>query len=381
MIRRGEARRALVWEKSDRPGMGVAAQLRRLAQASPLELEIVVTTSHEEALRRLQAQSFAVAIIDVGRESGEALALLRAFGRGFPFLPLFVFNGFMIPGIAEKAREYAQARTCEDPRELDRFIQLVMGELAGKKKGMIEGVQLVNVLDWLQREKLSGQVVVSGAGRKGVLDFREGWLVSARSGTDPDGGTALAEMSTWERVSVEFQEGEAPEVAAASSRIPPSAFLPVRRGVKGNGGQESLIETLSLPRGKGRLTVRIGELWRIGGSVREAVGDSLLHMDIFLTADGRSLVGWNSQPLACSAFAVVTRSIIHALETSGFPALGDYYLIDLAGGQLAAVLVCSELQIGLLLKRERLQMGLLTRIVLPEAAKAIGRSYALEPPA
>ena len=38
------------------------------------------------------------------------------------------------------------------------------------------------------------------------------------------------------------------------------------------------------------------------------LADVALRMDIFLSADGRSLAGWNSHPLACSAFAAITRS-------------------------------------------------------------------------
>jgi ActR/RegA family two-component response regulator len=379
MTHAAEIRRLLICENRGKPGMRVAAELQKSVRVRPIEIE--TAASAEAARRLLQTRSFAVAVIDVGRESGEAQALLRTIGNGFPSLPLFVFNGFLIPGIAEKAREYARIQYCEDPRELDRFVALIEEELSDKKKGTIEGILLSNLLEWLEHEKLSGQVVVSNGGRKGILFLREGRLTSARRGGEQGGRTALAEISSWEKVTVEIKEGSAPE-GTAPRPAPPArrrttSASPAR--VPGSGASD--IETLRLVRGGHILDFRIRELKRTIESIRGVLGEALLRADIFLSADGRSLAGWNSHPLACSSFAAITRVLVGALAGSGFPALGNYYLIDLAEGKLALVLVCGELQMGMLLAREHVHMGLLTNIVLPDAAKALSGSHAVGHPA
>lgn len=380
MTQAAATRRVLVCENRSKPGMGMAGELAKFARDH--HFEIVTATSREAALRLLQAQPFAIALIDVGRESGEARALLRTIGDGLPSLPLFVFNGFLIPGIAEKAREYEQVQYCENPGDLTQFISLILEGLSGKKKGTIEGILLTNFLDWLNNEKLSGQVVVSSGSKKGVLFFQAGRLIGASSGDTQGGQTALAEISTWEKVTVEIKEGPLPKDAAflrASSPAPaPRKRQGFARAPQGLEGSDSNIETLRLTRKGKTIVLHIKELKLLVAATRDMLSDALLRMDIFLSMDGRSLAGWNSHPLACSVFAGITRSLGDALEACRFPALGRYYMLDLAQGQLLLVLVCGELHIGMLLASDKFHLGLLTNVILPKAAKALNDSYTVE---
>ncbi len=374
-------RQVLVCENPERPGMGIAAELRKFSVSH--HFKIIKAADREAARSLLHTLPIGVVIIDVGRESGEAQALLRSIGRGFPSLPLFVFNGFMIPGIAEKAKEYDHVRYCEDPGDLARFISLVLEEVTTKKRGMIEGILLTNFLEWLNSEKLSGQVVVSSGPRQGVLFLKEGRLIAATMGNSPS-PTALAEMSAWEKVTVEIREGTLPG-GIDTGRAP--GALPVSQGPTrvGNAGQaqergNSSIETLRLARRQGTLSVRIKALQLAVAAIRDMLHDSLLRIDIFLSTDGRSLAGWNSQPLACSAFAGVTRSLTDSLAASRFPPLGKYYLFELANETLVLMVVSGELHMGLLLAKDKVPMGLLTNIVLPQASKALDEAVAIESP-
>jgi hypothetical protein len=373
-------RRVLVCENPDRPGMGIAAELQKFSNSH--HFNIIRAADKEAARGLLQALPIGAVIIDVGRESGEAQALLRSIGRGFPSLPLFVFNGFMIPGIAEKAKEYDHIRYCEDPGELTRFISLILEGMAPKKRGMIEGILLTNFLHWLNSEKLSGQVVVSSGVRQGVLSLKEGRLIAATMGNSPS-STALAEMSAWEKVTVEIREGALPGSAATGqSLVAPAVSQKPPPGKK--AGQEhgsSSIETLRLARRGGTLSIRIKALQLAVEAIRDMLPDSLLRVDIFLSTDGRSLAGWNSQPLACSAFAGITRSLMDSLAATRFPPLGNYYLFELVNETLVLMVVSGELHMGLLLAKNKVPLGLLTNIILPQATKALDGSYTIERPA
>jgi hypothetical protein len=359
--------------------MGVAARLQALA--SGRHFKVIRAGDKETAWSLLQTQPLAVAIIDVGRESGDSQALLRSIGRGYPALPLFVFNGFMIPGLAEKAKEYDHVRYCEDSGELLRFISLILEEIATKKRAMIKDILLTNFLDWLNTVKLSGQVIVSCGAKQGVLFLQEGRLIGAEMGAHEQ-RVALAEMSTWEKVTVEIKEGGPPRDRASRPEAGAPAAgqrpLPGRTANQTREGGTGGIETLRLVQKDQILQIRIKALQLAVAGMRELLSDSLLRLDIFLSAGGRSLAGWNSQPLACSAFAGVTCSLIASLAASRFPPLGDYYLIDLADDRQVLVVFSNELQMGMLLVKSKLHLGLLTHIVLPQAMKSLNESYTLE---
>ena len=380
MIQTSGVRQVLICENRDKPGMGIAAELEKYAMAQHFE---IVTAAGREAVRGLlQVRSFACAVIDIGREGGEAQALVRLIGEGFPSLPLFVGNGFQIPGIAVRVQEYERIHYCEEPQDLGRFIALILEELSGKKKGTIEGILLVNFLEWLGVEKLSGQVIVSQGRKKGVLYMDQGRLIGASSGNPRDFAT-LAEISSWEKVNVEIKEGPVHGhlAAAITPSAPATAESPLRqprsRSLGGGGGN---IETLRLTR-KGRtIVLRIEKFRQLIVVIRDLLANALLRTDIFLSLNGHSLAGWNSHPAACSAFAGITRSLIEFLAASRFPPMGTYYLLDLADDRQAMVIVSGEVQLGILLIRSRIPQGLLTQVVLPKTLAALQESYMIEYP-
>lgn len=374
-------RQVLVCENPERPGMGIAAELQRFSASH--RFEIVKAAGKEAARNLLDILPIGVVIIDVGRESGETLALLRSVGQGFPSLPLFVFNGFMIPGIAEKAREYNRVKYCEDPADLPRFIAMILEDVAMKKMGMIEGILLTNFLEWLNGERLNGQVIVSSGSKQGILFLEEGRLISAMMGNSPS-PTALAEMSAWDKVTVEIKEGVLPGSAARDNALAVPVISqgapPVEISGQAQNPGASSIETLRLARRGGALSIRIKKLQSAVAAIRDMLHDSLLRIDVFLSADGRSLTGWNSQPLACSAFAGVTHSLMDSLAATRFPSLGNYYLFELANETLVLMVVSGELHMGLLLAKNKVPLGLLTNIVLPQAIKALDQSVTIESP-
>jgi len=373
-------RRVLVCENRDKPGMGIAAELQKSAMDQ--HFEIVTATGREAVRGLLQTRFFACVVIDIGREGGDTQALVRYIGEGFPSLPLFVGNGFQIPGIAVKVQEYERIHYCEDPQDMDRFIALILEELSGKKKGTIEGILLANFLEWLGAEKLSGQVIVSHGREKGVLYMDQGRLIGASS-SDPRDYTALAEISSWEKVNVEIKEGPVHGHLAAAS-VPPAPAAtenPLRQSrsqVRGGGG--SNIETLRLTRYGRTIVLHIEKFQRLIAAIRDVLADALLRTDVFLSTDGHSLAGWNSHPAACSAFAGITRSLVDSLAVSHFPPMGNYYLLDLADDKQVMVIVSGEVQLGILMIRSRVPQGLLTQVVLPKTLAALQESYMIEYP-
>jgi hypothetical protein len=104
--------------------------------------------------------------------------------------------------------------------------------------------------------------------------------------------------------------------------------------------------------------------------VKRDLGASLLATDIFTKEDGTSIAGYNTQPKACALFNELTGNLQKSLNVSGFPALNDYYLLNLVEGNMVVVLNLVEFQWGFLVDSNKVKLGLLLNIVIPAAKDA-----------
>lgn len=110
--------------------------------------------------------------------------------------------------------------------------------------------------------------------------------------------------------------------------------------------------------------------------LKDNLGDALLATDIYSSNDGQSLAGFNSNPRACALFNRITNFLSDALEGSGFPVLGKYYIVDLSGGHMVIVIPLGEYQWGMLVKSDKAPLGLLLNVVLPKSTKAFEEAVA-----
>lgn len=363
-------RHILVFENRDTPGLRVAAELHKFADI--FSFHVTTITNLATIRQTWQTQAFAAVIIEVGRETGDAMSVLRLLGKGDQSTPLYVYNGFMLPKIAEKSLEYSQVQYFEDHVNFDRFITMILDELSRKRRGIIHGIALGNFLQLMNQEKFNGRIIVTTGEKRGVLFLQGGQLIGANTnGSRKD--TALAEMSEWEKVTVEIREerpaneiGVYPSPKTDPAAEPTLSASPLNHEV-GTGRIDIMRFSL---KGK-RITVNIKKLNAALQEIQGMLADVLLRMDIFLSADGRSLTGWNSHPLACSAFAAITRSVRRSLKQSAFPQLQHYYLLELADEHMVLILIRDELQWGLLLKGAHGHLGLLLNFVMPKALNAL----------
>ena len=104
--------------------------------------------------------------------------------------------------------------------------------------------------------------------------------------------------------------------------------------------------------------------------VKQDLGNSLLATDIFTTTDGTSIAGFNSQPKAYALFNELTNNLVKSLGNSGFPGLNEYYLLHLKDGHLVLVLYLLDYQWGFLVDSNKVKLGLLLNIVMPNAREA-----------
>lgn len=103
---------------------------------------------------------------------------------------------------------------------------------------------------------------------------------------------------------------------------------------------------------------------------RERLSPGLMADDIW-GPDSLSLVGFNTQPAAVALFGEITPRIKRALSDSGFPNLGRYYLLELAGKKMFCVMIYKEYQWGCLVDLEKVNMGTLISIAMSKALEEL----------
>ncbi len=101
----------------------------------------------------------------------------------------------------------------------------------------------------------------------------------------------------------------------------------------------------------------------------EELGDGLIASDIF-SSEGLPVVdGYNSNEKATALFASITEKIRRAVNNSHLSNLGDYYIINLQEGTLDLVIVGDIFQWKLLVNTNKVKLGYIFSIFLPEAIK------------
>ena len=109
---------------------------------------------------------------------------------------------------------------------------------------------------------------------------------------------------------------------------------------------------------------------------KKDLGDALIATDIWTTADGTIITGFNSQPAAAALFNRISLIINDALKGAKFPLMDKYYLLHLEGGNISAAMQFGDYQWGILVDTKQVQLGLLLNVHIPKTMDAIREALA-----
>ena len=111
-------------------------------------------------------------------------------------------------------------------------------------------------------------------------------------------------------------------------------------------------------------------------TLKEDLGEALISTDIWTTADGQSIAGFNPQPKASALMNKLTLDMTKSLKTAGFPELGKYWLVDLVGSMIGIVIPLGDFTWGMLMDANKAPLGLLLNVVIPQAVDAFEKAIA-----
>jgi response regulator of citrate/malate metabolism len=244
------------------------------------------------------------------------------------------------------------------PFDFDWFKEKIMDFISEKKdiSGTVNSIDLTSFLQMINLEKKSLAVKIEINKKTGYINFHRGEIIHAEWGGF-SGVKAIHEMLKTKkgRFSVEKSKKNVDKTID----IP---FMALLMDSMKEADEEDQVVNLELDeiqenKKEGNMNVK---------KLNQAIEKGLLATDIFETADGQSIIGWNSNPQACALFNRITNYMTEALDGAGFPALGRYYIIDLAGGKMVIVIALGEFQWGILVDRAKIQLGLLLNVVMPK---------------
>lgn len=127
---------------------------------------------------------------------------------------------------------------------------------------------------------------------------------------------------------------------------------------------------------KGGFKMNVKKLNEAIEAQKEALGAALLSTDIVMLEDGQSIAGFNSNPKGCALFSQLTNTLIKTIKDSGLPSLGKYYLLDLVEDKMIIVIYMGDYIWGMLIDKEKAQLGLLLNIVIPKIVDAFESAIA-----
>lgn len=100
-------------------------------------------------------------------------------------------------------------------------------------------------------------------------------------------------------------------------------------------------------------------------NVERELGNALISSDVWNVADGESIAGINSQPLACALFNQITGYINEALEQGEYPQLDKYYILDLQDKKMVLIIPFAEFIWEMLIDTRKAKVGVLLNATIP----------------
>jgi len=319
------------------------------------DFEVVTALNGKEAVKVLDSTGVDLVVTDLRMPKMDGFELLAHMSGSYPDIPVIVMTAYGTPAIEERLQDMGTFHYLEKPLEFNVLADMIFDALeASTSPDHIHGISLAAFLQLLEMENKTCTLMVKSGEKEGHLYFLKGELMDAEVGK-VKGEKAALDIVTWDNVVIEIQY-----------------TCPIKKKGIGLPLAELLMEGFRIKDEKGSVQEKeekmdVKKINAIVKEVQEDLGDALLSTDIWTTADGTVIAGFNSNPKAAALMNQVGQELIKALTGAKFPSLEEYYMLDMQDGKMMLCLFFGDYQWGMLLDTEKVQLGLLLNVVAPKA--------------
>lgn len=329
--------------------------------------------SVDEAIKLIKKNEYDLIISDIRMPKKSGLDLFMYLKKNKYHGGFIAMTAYGTEEILHKIKRLGGLDIILKPFNFSWFKDKILDFFAEEEgvSGVVDSIDLTSLLQMINLEKKSVVVKVESQGKEGFIYFNQGEIIHARYGDlkGEEAATRLIQITKGR-----FSLIKDKKKAKRTIKVPFMALLMNVMKISDEEDREQDqvidldIDYLEKKQREGNMNVK--KLNEAIEMQKENMGDGLLATDIYGTADGQSLVGWNSNPQACALFNRITNYMVEALDGAGFPPLGRYYIMDLAGGKMVIVISLGEFQWGMLMDRSKIQLGLLLNVIMPKMVDA-----------
>ncbi len=358
-----------------------------LADAFPTnecDYKLFMAGNGREAVEILKSSGIDLVITDLKMPEMNGFELLSYISRNHKNMPVIVITAFGTPEIEKELHSIGSFQYLEKPLDLDILEARICEGLQAKSDGFVKGISLTSFLQVIGMERETCTLTVRSTDKTGYMYFSAGALIDAVIG-DKEGEEAAFEIITLGEAEIDIEKkckrtmkkidnSISYLILEAHRRIDEKNKLMESNSQMENTdefpailpGEEKEQEGLKIQENKMNIK-RLQEAIKV---LKEDLGDGLLATDIWVTSDGQAIAGLNSQPKASALFNRITQQMNKTLKESGFPVLGQYYMLDLADKKRVVVIPLGDYQWGMLIDGPQTPLGLLLNVAIPKVIDA-----------
>lgn len=345
--------------------------------------------SVDEAIRLVKKHHYDLIISDIRMPKKSGLDLFvylkkQKYQGGF-----FAMTAYGTEEILAKIKKLGGLDIILKPFNFSWFKDKIMDFFVEEEgvSGVVDAIDLTSLLQMINLEKKSLSVKISIKDKQGYLYFKNGEVIHAEFDRIEGEEAAFHLIRTRKgRFSVEKgkkdvkQTIDTPFMVLLMNVMKKADEEDNRKNNRRSDDQKT-VEVIHIDIERNQLMSKEGymNIKKLNQAIeiqKDNMGDGLLATDIYGSADGQSLVGWNSNPQACALMNRISNYMIDALDGAGFPALGRYYILDLVDGKMVIVITLGEFQWGMLVDRTKIQLGLLLNVVMPKMIQSFEAAMA-----
>lgn len=106
-------------------------------------------------------------------------------------------------------------------------------------------------------------------------------------------------------------------------------------------------------------------------TLKSDLGEGLIGSDIWIKGTGQPIVGYQGNMKAVALFDQIIVNIDNALKVAEYPKMQNYFMIKLKGNVHFVVVLVDNLEWKMAVDGNKVPLGLLLNIALPNAIEAI----------